>query len=193
MWTTLISSALGSLSGILGHWFKAKEEREKREHDLKLRKLEMEMRKQDHEHAMAEIDANIKVAEVTTEGQLLIQEAKGFNEAVAEINKNLIPTSVLEKLLNGGWVARFFGSFVAIQLAQVDVIRGLIRPILTIASFTAIGWLAYTFAPVFVAIPTLEQKAVMMMVIDAVVYVLTAATQFWFMDRAGARDFRKKH
>ena len=193
MWTTLVSSALGSLSGILGHWFKAKEEREKREHDLKLRKLEMEMRQQDHEHAMAEIDANIKVTEVQTEGQLLIQEAKGFNEAVAEINQNLVPTSILERLLSGGIVQRFFGSFVAVQLAQVDVIRGLVRPLLTIAAFTAIGWLAYTLTPIFIEIDNVEKAALLMMVIDAVVYVLTAATQFWFMDRAGARDFRKKH
>lgn len=193
MWTTLFSSLAGSLSAILGHWLKAREEEKRREHDLKLKELEMEMRKQDHNHAMAEIEANIKVTEVQTEGQLLIAEAKDFNSAVAEINKNLIPTSILERLLDGGAITRFFGVLIAVQLAQVDVIRGLIRPSLTAASFTAIGWLAYKLTPMFISIDNVEKAALLMMVIDAIVYVLTAATQFWFMDRAGARDFRRKH
>lgn len=192
MWT-LLSSALGALSGLLGHWLKAREEKEKREFTLKERKLEMEMRQQDHKHAMAEIEANIKVAEVQTEGQLLISESKGFNKAVTEINKNLIPTSILEKLLDGGVIGKFFGTLVAVQLAQVDVIRGLVRPVLTIAAFTTMGWLAYTLTPLFISVDTTEKLTLLMMVIDAVVYVLTAATQFWFMDRQGARDFRKKH
>jgi len=193
MWTTLISGALGSISGILGHWFKAKEEKDKREFELSKMRMEKEMRQQDHEHALAEIEASIKVAEVKTEGELLVQEAKGFNSAVAEINKNLVPTSVLEKLLNGGIFSRFFGTVVAVQLAQVDVIRGLVRPLLTAAAYVSIGYLAYMLTPLFVTIDTTEKVTIMMMVIDAIVYVLTAATQFWFMDRAGARDFRKKH
>jgi len=193
MWTTIASSFLGSLSGVVGHWFKSKEERERRSFELDKMRLEKEIKQQDHEHAMAEIEASIKVTEVQTEGQLLIQESKGFNQAVAEINKNIIPTSILERLLDGGVIARFFGTFIAVQLAQVDVIRGLVRPVLTAASFAAIGMLAYTFAPVFVTIDTKEKTAILMMIIDAIVYVLTAATQFWFMDRQGARDFRKKH
>lgn len=193
MWTTLASSIFGSITGIVSHWMKAKEEENKREHELRVQEMTMKQSQLNHEHAIAEIEASIKVTEVQTEGQLLIEESKGFNEAVAAINTNAVPTSILEKLLGGGVVQRFFGTIIAIQLAQVDVIRGLVRPSLTVAAFTAIGYLAYTWAPVVLNLEGASQMSVVMMIIDAVVYVSTAATQFWFLDRHGAREIREKH
>lgn len=193
MWTTLASSLLGSLTGLVGNWLKAKEKREERDHELKIKELEKQQRQQDHEHAMAEIDASIRVTEVQTEGQLLIEESKDFNKYVTQANKNILPSVVLERMLEGNIFQQIIGTFLAFIFAIVDVIRGLIRPILTAVSFGSLGYLAYLFSAQFGILDTADQYAILLVVIDAIVYVLTASVQYWFYDRQGARDFRKKH
>ena len=189
------SAIFGSLSGIAGHWFKDKEKKDKREHDAKMFQLQMDRDKLSSELAIAEINANLKVTEVQTEGMLLTEEAKGFNKVVSSLNKNLLASSTMELLLKEKWYtpSRFFGVLLAIMFGTVDVIRGLIRPALTAGAFVAVGYIAQLLAIDLGMFNDSKKLILLGMLIDAMIYVLTAATQFWFMDRAGARDFRKKH
>jgi len=189
------SAVFGSISGVVGHWFKSKEERDKREHDAKMFSLQMDRDKLNSELSIAEINANLRVVEVQTEGMLLAEEAKGFNKVVATLNKNLLAPSILELLLNSRWYSpqRFFGVMLALMLGVVDVIRGLVRPALTAGAFVAVGYVAQLLAVDLEVFKDTQKLVLLGMLIDAMIYVLTAATQFWFMDRAGARNFRKKH
>jgi len=187
------SALLGSLSGVVGHWFKTKEEKDRRSHEAVMLELTMKRDKLNSELAIAEIEANLKVTEVITEGNLLVSEAKDFNSVVASLNKNALAPSVLETLLEGGWGARFFGVWLAFMLGLVDILRGIVRPALTAGAFASVGYIAFMFAENLDGFTTVERLSLLMLLIDAMIYVLTAATQFWFMDRAGARSFRKKH
>ena len=186
---------LGSLSGIVGHWFKSKEKKDEREHDAKMFQLQMDRDKMNSELAIAEINANLKVVQVETEGMLLTEEAKGFSKVVASLNKSLLAPSIMEILLKEKWYtpSRFFGVLLAIMFGIVDVIRGLVRPALTASAFVAVGYIARMLAIDLGLFDDSKKLILLGMLIDAMIYVLTAATQFWFMDRAGARDFRKKH
>jgi hypothetical protein len=189
------SALFGSLSGIIGHWFTSKEEKDKREHEAKMFKLKMDRDKLNSELAIAEIEANLKVVETQTEGALLQEEAKGFNKVVESLNKNLLSSTILKTLLDGKWYtpSRFFGVMLAVMFGLVDVIRGLVRPALTICAFTFVGYMANVLGVHLEMFDDEKKLALLAMLVDAIIYVLTAATQFWFMDRAGARDFRKKH
>lgn len=189
----IISTVLGFVSGTVGHWFKAKEERDKREHDMKMMEMNMQRDRLNSELAIAEINANLEVQKVITEGTLLTTEAEGWNEAIAEITKNKLPVSTLNHLLNGNWFKQFFGIQLAYLLGITDVIRGLIRPVLTISSFVVVTYVAYILLSSWDDIIEVNRVSLLYLVIDAVIYLLTASVQFWFMDRAGARDFRSKH
>ncbi len=186
------SAIFGSISGVVGHWFKARDERDKREHDAKMFGLQMDRDKLNSELSIAEINANLKVVEVETEGMLLTEEAKGFNKVVASLNKNLLAPSILDTLIQAKWYSpsHFFGVLLAVLLGTVDVIRGLVRPALTAGAFIAVGYVAQLLAVDLGQFSDTKKLVLLGMLIDAMIYVLTAATQFWFMDRAGARSFR---
>lgn len=190
---TILSAVFGSITGITGHWFKAKEEKDKREHEREMISLNMERDKLDSELRIKEIDANVRVEESRLEGELLIEEGKGFNEAVVDATKNKLSVTTLNYLLNGNWFKQFFGIQIAYLLGLTDVIRGIIRPLLTASAFVAIGYLAYVLSGGFTKLSLEQQTLIVGSLIDALIYVLTASTQFWYMDRHGARDFRKKH
>lgn len=192
--STLISSLFGSVSGVVGHYFKAKEKKEKQKHELALIELNMKRDKQDSELMLAEISVNLEVTKVETEGKLLLEESKGFNEAIAGITKSkTLHNKAFEKLLDGNWFQRILGTILAFLMGTVDIIRGLVRPVLTFGSAAAIAYLIKTFTVGVANFDNEKQLLLLTLVIDATVYVLTASVQFWFMDRAGARDFRKKH
>lgn len=192
--STIISSLLGSVSGVVGHYFKAKEKKEKQSHELALIELSMKRDKQETELMLAEISANLEVTKVQTEGALLMEESKGFNPAVLGITKSkTLNNKAFEKLLEGNWFQKLLGTVLAFMMGLVDIIRGLVRPILTFGSAAAIAYLIKTFTVGVADFDDEKQLLLLTLVIDATVYVLTASVQFWFMDRAGARDFRKKH
>jgi len=191
--STILSSLLGSVSGVVGHYYKAKEHQQTREHEKDLIKLNMERDQQESELQLAEIKANLEVTKTITEGELLKEEARGFNPAVMKISTTkTLHNKAFEKLLDGNIFQSFLGTILAFIMGLVDIIRGLIRPALTAASFGIMIYLVKTFAIGTDLLPE-QHLLILTLVIDASVYVLTAATQFWFMDRAGARDFRKKH
>ena len=192
--STILSSLFGSISGVVGHYFKAKEKKEKQKHELELVKLNMARDKQESELMLAEIAANLKVEEVKTEGALLLEESKDFNSAISSITKSkTLGTKAFEKLLAGNWLQRLLGTVLAFLMGLVDITRGLVRPILTFGSAAAIAYLIRTLTVDITDFDDEQQLLLLTLVIDATVYVLTASVQFWFMDRAGARDFRKKH
>lgn len=189
------SALFGSISGVIGHWFKSKEEKDKRSHEAEMFKLQMDRDKLNSELAIAEINANLKVTEVETEGALLQQEAKGFNKVVEALNKNMLSSEILKVLLDNKWYtpSRFLGVVLAFMFGLVDIIRGLVRPALTISAFIFVGYMAKILGLHLEMFDDTKKLVLLGMIVDAIIYVLTAATQFWFMDRAGARDFRKKH
>lgn len=192
--STIISSLLGSVSGVVGHYFKAKEKKDKQAHELALIEMNMRRDKQESDLMLAEITANLEVSKVETEGKLLLEESKGFNEAIADISKSkTLENKAFEKLLDGNWFQKLLGTILAFFMGIVDIIRGLVRPVLTFGSAAAIAYLIKTFTVGVADFDNEKQLLLLTLVIDATVYVLTASVQFWFMDRAGARDFRKKH
>lgn len=193
MWTSVLSSVLGSLTGILGHWFKAKEEKEKREFELKKIQLDMDRDKLNSELRMKEIEAGIKVEEARLEGTLIVEESKGFNQAVAQINENQLQENSLNKLLEGNTFQKSIATFLIFLLGLTDVTRGIIRPVLTMSSFIILGYSLKTFALGYDGLDSTQKAMLIGISIDAIIYVLTASVQFWYMDRHGARDFRKKH
>lgn len=192
--STIISSLLGSVSGVVGHYFKAKEKKEKQKHELDLARLNMARDKQESELMLAEIAANLKVEEFKTEGALLLEESKDFNSAISSITKSkTLGSKAFEKLLDGNWFQRLLGTVLAFLMGLVDITRRLVRPALTFGSAAAIAYLIRTLTVDITDFDDEQQLLLLTLVIDATVYVLTASVQFWFMDRAGARDFRKKH
>jgi len=190
--STILSSVFGSISGVVGHYIAQKDKEKERQFELDKVKLEMERDKLDSELALKEIQANLQTERVIQEGQRDIEEAKGWNDAVAKIqNSKNLSTSSLSKLLNGNIVQSTLGSVIAFLLGLVDVLRGLVRPVLTYGSFGVMVYLVKEFA-VNTGFSNADQMAILSLVIDVSVFVLTSATQFWFMDRVGARKMRGK-
>ena len=192
--SALLSAFSGTISGIFGHWFKGKEDKDKRIHEKEMYELSMKRDTLDSELRIKELDAQLKVTETEMEGNLLIEESKGFNEAVTEISKNKLGSSTLNYLVKGNWLMKFFGVQIAYLLGLTDVIRGLIRPLVTVCSVGVLLYLGTTIGLEQISTLSIEQKyGITMLLLDAIIFIVTSSISFWFMSRGQARDFNKKH
>jgi len=191
--STLLSAIGGSLTGLVGHWFTAREEAKKREHEKNLITLQMEQDKLNSELRLKEIAAGVQIEEARLEGHLLIEEAKDFNKAVVETTKNKLNSNTLELLITTNWATKLVGLPLAFLLGLTDVFRSSIRPLLTLAAFSVVVFLIQELASRFEILNKVDQLSITLLLLDLVAYVVTASVQFWFMDRQGARAYRKKH
>lgn len=190
---SLISAVSGTVCGIFGKWLITKEENKKREHEKDLIKLEMERDKLNSDLRLKEIEAGIKIEESRLEGELLTQEAKGFNEAVVQTSKNILDRETLEIMLEGNFISKIISYIIIFNFHLIDVLRSSVRPLLTYTSFLCIAYLCYVLSGDFESYAKENKIILITLLIDAIIFLVTSSASYWFMDRSGARDFRKKH
>ena len=142
------------LSGVLGLFKESGE----RKHEIALRELDIEL-------AKAEANAAERVAAVEAESAEAQAEWGALEASYREAS------SRMSRAHEGG------------AMKVVDVVRGLIRPLLTVALVAAVIVIFF-----YVGVPELDAEKMGARIIETVLYLATAAVLWWF----GQRQIEKR-
>ena len=159
LFTSLITGGatglLGTaISGLIG-LFQARSERG---HEIEMRKLDIDL-------AKAEASSAERVAAVEAESASHQAEMRALEASYRDAH------SRMSRPGEGG------------ALKAVDVVRGLIRPVLTVALVAAVIVIFF-----YVGVPELDADKVGVRIIGTVLYLATAAVLWWF----GQRQIEKR-
>ena len=185
---------LGSITSLVGTWFKYKEAKDDREFKLKYLQAESAAN-------IAEINANIEVNKTITEGQVMIEEAKadalenvGRTDLIAKLTGNYMGTSTLNLMIKDNTkIGLIFRPLLYLHIMFMDAVRGLVRPVLTVGIMGFIGYLlVMTLVPY---IKTGDEAVLMKLVIAPAIQLIlfgaSTALGFWFSDKATSKAFVK--
>ncbi len=185
---TFVGSATGGvIFGTIGNaiktWQETKDRENQRKHDLELRKLDREE---------MELESRLNIRETTNEYQAKANFAKTEGAIATDIADREVHKAALKndkatysagvtKNLNG-----FFSGLVALMLVFVDMIRGLIRPTITVYLIileSVIAWHLYQLLEQMNALPVEYAGPVFVQVISSIVFLTATAVTFWFGSR----------
>ena len=199
----------GGLFGILGglgtawiNYKKEKEERayklqsakDKREHDLLIITAETDAN-------IKEIEANVKRDQVITEGQVVMAESLGRNEAIANSTQNFVKSSLVDKMMFHKnywilWLTAPFGLLIASLHGMVDILRSLVRPVITYGSVAFCCYITYIAFGMYKELNIIITPEQLYEIIQTMLRLLTFSTStvigFWFMDKSMSRKFQNK-
>ena len=142
------------ISGVLGFF----QSRSERGHEIEMRRLDIEL-------AKAEASSAERVAAIEAESERDRAELEAMESSYREAS------SRMSRAHEGG------------AMKFVDVVRGLIRPVLTVALVAAV--IAIFF---YVGVPELDAEQMGVRIVETVLYLATAATLWWF----GQRQIEKR-
>ncbi|MGD9157242.1 MAG: hypothetical protein PVG39_02440 [Desulfobacteraceae bacterium] len=197
MWTSILnilgSGVFGSLVGLLGNWLNQSQIRKTKEmennHEIAMAKVRIEV-------LNAETNASIKINEAKVQGAVDLQDSKAYAKTIVIANEKSFSDKWIDKMLDvTGWF-RYITIPLAFMimgpLAFVDVLKGFMRPTLTIAFTTGFGYLTWASYSILktkgIATLTPDQAATyFMLAIDTCVMLTTTCVTWWFGDRRVAK------
>jgi hypothetical protein len=204
---TLISGGLfgfaGSLfKGVMGYFDKKAS-----------RKHEVDMIVAQQNFMVAEANAQIEITEAQVRGAVELADAEAYQLSQATGHTDITKESWINKLLEpeAGWFRKFVGAILVALMSITDVIRRLMRPVLTayvMVGATWVTWLVWqiltfhatntgadgTVTVSFQAILTKEQAMlIFLQVIDFTFFMAASGFGWWFGDRAITKGLMKKY
>jgi hypothetical protein len=147
----ILESLIGTIAGFIGtgittyanykmRQMEVEDNKAKREHELKMVDAESKAR-------IAEVQANIQVAQVQTEGAITLEEAKGFTESQRQGNQHVFESKWVTALLNRKDNWRFLTVPLAVLICCLfglsDAIQSIMRPALTLYSAVIATWVTW--------------------------------------------------
>lgn len=174
------SAASGGIFGLLGNgiksWFDQKAEQAKMNHEIKMREMDQQEITLEHSLKMKEIEEQVKGDIAKATQSRMATEAN----AAAEVDKAAIGLRQASYEMDK---ATYGGGF-------VDIIRGMMRPVLTLYFAVLMSLIAWELMKIndgqFVN-PT-EAQAMFKDVINAIIFLATTSVTWWF----GSRPNRRK-
>jgi hypothetical protein len=201
MFTTIIgflgSSVFGSILGVFGNWLNQvairKTELMKNQHEIAMSKVQIDILK-------AKTDASIKITEAKVQGAVDLQDSKSYAANLVVANQKSFSDKWVDKMFEvDGWlryIAVPLACMVMGSLALVDVIKGFMRPVLTIGFTIGFGYLTY------ISYGILEQKGLQAitvqqallyftLAINTCIMLTTTCVSWWFADRRAAKSINR--
>lgn len=193
------STAFGSITGVIGNFINQWQLR-------KAKKLEM-----DHEIAMAKVqidilkaktDASIKITEAQVKGAVDLEESKAYTANIVVANQDSFSDEWLDKLLETqGWYRLFtlpLASFLMLGFALVDIIKGFMRPSLTLFFTAAFGYITYVSYGILKArgFATLTPDQAVLyfsMAVDTCAMLTSTCVTWWYADRRMAKSLQQMY
>ncbi|MES9949823.1 MAG: hypothetical protein ABW118_12750 [Candidatus Thiodiazotropha sp.] len=182
------SAASGGLLGLAGTGIQALlkyfEVREEKKTQIALRELDIRELEMERQLAIQQAEIDLEKIREQSAGDLAVMEERVAGEVMTASFEADQASYSLESVqrLTGIWknLAGFF-------LAIVDVVRGLMRPLITLYSLwllTAIGWLLYKAANGVIP----ELPVLWLEIVQAVILLATTSVTWWF----GSRQLRRQ-
>lgn len=144
----ILESLIGTLAGFIGTGITTYSNYKMRKLDIEDSKArrahELEMVKAESEARLAEVKANIEVAQVQTEGAVLLEEARAFTESQKQGNEGVFEGKWITTFMNrkDGW--RWLTVPLALLLCVLfgisDLIKSLMRSGLTLYALALASW-----------------------------------------------------
>lgn len=188
------SSVFGSILGVVGNWMNQrairKTEEMKNAHEIAMAKVQIDIIK-------AKTDASVKLTQTQVQGAVDLQDSKTFAGNIIVANQPTFSNEWINKLLavEGGlkYVAMPLAFCIMGPMALVDIIKGFMRPTLTIGFTVAFGYLSYTAYHILQAkgLETLStDQAVLYFTLSMDTCIMLASTcvTWWFGDRRAAKS-----
>jgi hypothetical protein len=184
----------GLLGTALGQIFKYKTEKMNNEHDRGMLQLETQA-------MIQEAEMQIQVTKSRIEGEIELAEISAYEESIKSGQKSLFGKDWLDKMFNMpgkmGAVAKFFAVWIAVAFGGVDILRALMRPVLTIYTMAAASYLTYLAWRMINeagigAMTIQEALARYAQVSDALIYLAISAFTWWFGDRMTSKFLQQR-
>jgi hypothetical protein len=191
----------GGLTGLIGTIFNAINQRKIKELDLKETEMEnaheLAMIKAQSEAVIEEAKARISITEATIEGEIQKQDAEGFQTSLVIGNKDVFEKEYMEKLFKmEGWLRYItvpLGAFLCILFGFVDVLRSLMRPVLTGYSVGVVTWLAMEGLKILSETDTkvsiTDAVQLYKTVQDIALFLASMSFTWWFGDRMTDKSY----
>jgi len=187
-WDIILGGVTGLVGNIITAWSNFKTQKLKNEHDEAMYSFKIQ-------ELGAKTDAAIKITEAKISGAVELADSEAFKVAQEEGNKQSFSDSWIDKLFSvEGWLS-YLATPVAVLLAMllgaVDVLKGIMRPGLTLyltAITTWLTWTAYDILQQVGATMTSQQALdIYNQVTSIVIYLTVSCVTWWFGDRRIAK------
>ena len=188
------SGVFGSVIGWVGNWLNQrairKTEEMKNAHEIAMINAQIGM-------MQAQTDAAIKINTAKIQGAIDLQDSKAYGTVIAVANQKSFSDKWVDYLFGvQGWL-RYLAVLMAFCImgpfALVDVIKGFMRPVLTISFTVAYGYLAYTAYTIlqqkgFAFLTTDQAVLYFTLAMDTCIMLTTTCVTWWFGDRRAAKS-----
>lgn len=188
MWDVILGGVTGLLGTVITTITNFKTQKLKNEHDQAMASLEIQK-------LAAKTDAAIKITEAKISGAVELADAEAYTKSQEVGNVKAVSDGWIEKLLNMtgpmSWVSIPCGLILVILLGFVDVLKGLMRPGLTLYLTLITSWLTYNaynlLNSVGTSLTTQQAISIYDQVTTIVIYLTVSCITWWFGDRRTAK------
>jgi hypothetical protein len=190
----IFGGVTGLLGTVIGQIFKYKTAKIENEHERGMLQLETQA-------MIQEAEMQIQVTKSRVEGEIELAELSSYEESIRSGQKSMFGKGWLDKMFvipgKMGAVAKFFAVFIAIAFAGVDILRSLMRPVLTIYTMAAASYLTYLAWTIMKAtgldsMTLIQAISLYTQVTDAIIYLAISAFTWWFGDRMTAKFLQQR-
>jgi hypothetical protein len=187
-WDIILGGVTGLIGNIITAWSNFKTQKLKNEHDEAMYSFKIQ-------ELGAKTDAAIKITEAKISGAVELADSEAYKASQTEGNKQSFSDSWIDKLFSvEGWlsyIATPVAVLLAMLLGSVDVLKGIMRPGLTLyltAVTTWLTWTAYGILQQVGANMTSQQALdIYNQVTSIVIYLTVSCVTWWFGDRRIAK------
>lgn len=191
------SGVFGSVVGVFGNWLNQRQIKDNKkidnEHEINMAKIQIDILK-------AKTDASIKINHAKIQGAIDLQDSKAYTTTIVVANKKSFSDKWIDKMLDiKGWL-RYITIPLAFcimgPLALVDVIKGFMRPTLTLAFTIGYGYLTYMTYDIleqkgFATLTSDQAVMYFTLALDTCIMLTTTCVTWWFGDRRAAKAINR--
>lgn len=213
--STILTGAnpiLGGLLGVMGSFvtsiFNYKQKKQEAAQALAQQKFELDKIKAESERELAvikaETEAKVKIVETQTKGAIDLSDAQAYVESQKGANQVGVTGTLIDRLTNikdkdgaSPWMIRWMLPIAVFLLALVDMLKGLMRPIITTyyvvltTYLTAIAWSIVRNNVQFITADYAWK--VVIQVVDTVLFLTVTCVTWWFADRQTSKFLQEKY
>jgi len=188
----VIETILGGLTGLIGNtltaWSNFKTQKLKNEHDEKMYDFKIK-------ELGAKTNAAIKITEAKISGAVELADSEAYTESQKQGNKRIFSDTWIQKLMEVEGRLKYLSVpiavFLATLLGSVDVLKGFMRPGLTLYLTAVTTWITYKAYEILqqstTLITTAQAFQIYNEVTSIVVYLTVSCVTWWFGDRRMAK------
>jgi hypothetical protein len=190
-----LGSFLGIFTSLASTYVQYKEKLADNKHQLDLIKANSEA-------TIREIDAQIEVQKIVTEGDVRVEEAEsdtaesvGRNSLIERLTGKYLSDDILKTMITDTTkIGIFFKPFIYLHVIFMDAVRGLIRPILTVGIVWYVTYIIDMALEEYFLDDYASENLMVMVIKPAIQLILfstSTVVSFWFADKSMSRRFQK--